>query len=139
MILSMIFWLILLIVVPAVLYFLWFREPATIREPAAKLLSSTSRGIQLEVVQLRSHPVNETRTQFDGDHLSPFEEKIFRRARCPDCDQRELHIGSRGGFAVNIYCMAEECGSRFNDMGVFGVDRISDVRQTVLRQRRAYR
>jgi hypothetical protein len=45
---------------------------------------------------------------------------------CPDCGKKiddYMLAGPRGGIAQNIKCSF--CGSFFNDMGPFGVDRIS--------------
>jgi hypothetical protein len=42
---------------------------------------------------------------------------------CADC-LKALEEGPRGGECVNWYCTSPTCGSKFNDMGVFGVHRI---------------
>jgi hypothetical protein len=60
---------------------------------------------------------------------------------CPDCG-RTLMPGPCGGLSQNFSCSAVECGSRFNYMGPFGVQRISDARPDVvadLRRQSAYR
>lgn len=46
---------------------------------------------------------------------------------CPDCGAQLLK-GPEGGLSVNVACSDEACGSRFNYMGPFGVERISDAR-----------
>jgi hypothetical protein len=46
---------------------------------------------------------------------------------CPDCGRAPLLEGPSGGLSVNVYCGNDECGSRFNDMGAFGWERITDA------------
>lgn len=41
---------------------------------------------------------------------------------CPDCGGKEYLEGPHGGLSINFKCA--QCGSCFNDMGSFGVDRI---------------
>lgn len=57
--------------------------------------------------------------------LTDREKDIFRAGRCPDCTS-SLIEGPHGGLSVNWYCTHERCGSRFNDMGPFGVERITE-------------
>lgn len=57
--------------------------------------------------------------------LKPLSNKNYR-AHCPDCET-ELLEGPHGGLSVNFACPHKECGSRFNFMGPFGVERISDA------------
>jgi ribosomal protein L37AE/L43A len=45
---------------------------------------------------------------------------------CPDCGQ-PLQEGPHGGLSVNWLCMNPRCGSKFNEMGPFGSERISDA------------
>lgn len=67
------------------------------------------------------------RTREDGDSLTEFELKLIRAGTCPDCGGEEFLSGPRGGMAQNFKCGGDKCGSRFNDMGMFGIDRISDA------------
>ena len=49
---------------------------------------------------------------------------IRKKRRCPDCGAKNsMKEGPCGGLSVNIIC--SKCGARFNDMGAFGIDRIS--------------
>lgn len=43
---------------------------------------------------------------------------------CPDCGSGPLYGGPCGGGSQNVACMS--CGSEFNVMMPFGVERISD-------------
>lgn len=70
---------------------------------------------------------DETRTQYKNESLTPFEEEIFRTGACPDCGIKNLAEGPHGGLSINYYCCNVECGSRFNDMTSFGVERITDA------------
>lgn len=47
---------------------------------------------------------------------------------CPDCDTENVVEGPSGGLSINRYCLNPECGSRFNDMGPFGWERITDAK-----------
>lgn len=67
------------------------------------------------------------RTNQDGDKLNGVEEKLARLGVCPDCEHKGFLAGPRGGMAQNFKCASSECGSRFNDMSLFGIERISDV------------
>ncbi len=69
----------------------------------------------------------EARTYKNHDHLSAQETSQFRIGHCPDCGDHRLIEGPHGGGCINVYCGNERCGSRFNEMGLFGVDRISDA------------
>jgi len=67
------------------------------------------------------------RSHKDGDSLTNYELETIREAqKCPDCGHDEFLAGPRGGMAQNFKCANPECGSRFNDMGPFGIDRISE-------------
>ncbi len=44
---------------------------------------------------------------------------------CPDCGGDKWFEGPSGGICVNITCT--KCGSRFNDMGPFGLQRLNTV------------
>lgn len=61
-----------------------------------------------------------------SERLTDAEEKVFRSGRCPDCGGNLLE-GPSGGFATNYLCggLGE---SLFNDMAMFGVDRIGVAR-----------
>lgn len=48
------------------------------------------------------------------------------RRICPDCGS-PLTEGPHGGMSVNWYCINVRCGSRFNDTGPFGVERIDPM------------
>lgn len=41
---------------------------------------------------------------------------------CPDCGSEKFYEGPSGGMSINIKCAG--CGSWFNDMGPFGIERI---------------
>jgi hypothetical protein len=59
--------------------------------------------------------------------LSDPETETFRSGKCPDCGTG-LVVGPSGGLSQNMYCGNDEtCGSRFNEMGPFGVQRITDA------------
>ena len=45
----------------------------------------------------------------------------IRRRICPDCGGK-LKEGACGGLSINVYCLS--CGNAFNDMWVFGSERI---------------
>jgi len=63
-------------------------------------------------------------TSKNGETLDPAEKDKFFEAICPDCGEQKLMEGPHGGLSVNYMC--DGCGSKFNHMGVFGVQRISD-------------
>lgn len=65
-------------------------------------------------------------TYLNGERLTPTELKTLMADTCPDCKGTGFLAGPCGGFAQNIMCRNEACGSRFNVMGPFGCDRISD-------------
>lgn len=68
-------------------------------------------------------------TNKNGQRLCNSEEAVFRTGKCPDCEQ-PLCEGPSGGMSVNYCCLI--CASKFNDMGPFGVDRISDASPVLL-------
>jgi len=47
-------------------------------------------------------------------------------ALCPDCKSQGFLAGPCGGGSQNFKCANPSCGSAFNDMGPFGIQRISD-------------
>lgn len=55
-------------------------------------------------------------------NVSKAEEKSLRKNICPDCGHKEFLAGPEGGGSQNFKCAY--CGSRFNDMGPFGMERI---------------
>ena len=59
------------------------------------------------------------------EECSPEEHKAVAAHVCPDCGS-PLHEGPHGGLSVNWLCPNPKCGSKFNDMGPFGSERISD-------------
>jgi hypothetical protein len=65
------------------------------------------------------------RTSLRGAKLSDREAAIVYKSTCPDCGHHPLAEGPHGGLSVNVYCHNEECGSCFNMMDIFGVERIS--------------
>lgn len=67
------------------------------------------------------------RTFKDGNELTKGEIKTLYGGHCPDCDAEGLLEGPSAGLSVNIYCGNEKCGSRFNVMGPFGAQRITDA------------
>jgi hypothetical protein len=59
------------------------------------------------------------------ENLTPEKTDVFRTGYCPDCGTRLLE-GPSGGGSINYYCGNEStCGSRFNDTGPFGVERLT--------------
>ena len=62
----------------------------------------------------------------DRDICSDEEREAVRKRVCPDCTL-PLTEGPHGGLSVNWWCHNTACGSGFNDMGPFGVERISDA------------
>ncbi len=68
------------------------------------------------------------RSSMKGEKLTDYEQQIFRQGLCPDCGHSSLRAGPRAGLAVNVYCWrSASCYSGFNDMGPFGIDRITDA------------
>lgn len=55
--------------------------------------------------------------------------EIFREGKCPDCGVWEFLEGPSGGMNTNIKC--KNCGSFFNEMGPFGIDRIRWVEHPI--------
>lgn len=45
---------------------------------------------------------------------------------CPDCESGNFLEGPSGGGSVNVKCSNKDCGSLFNFMGIFGIDRNSE-------------
>lgn len=74
------------------------------------------------------------RTSRDREHLTEEEAALFHSGKCPDCGAG-LREGPHGGASINVYCANDEsCGSRFNEMGPFGIDRITDASPNKLRR-----
>jgi len=66
------------------------------------------------------------RTTKDGEALTADEVARFHAGCCPDCGAEGLLEGPHGGLSINVYCGDDAgCGSRFNCMGPFGIERIS--------------
>lgn len=67
------------------------------------------------------------RTFHDRETLTDDEKAMFYDGKCPDCEAG-LVEGPHGGLSINYYCANDvTCGSRFNEMGPFGIDRISNA------------
>jgi hypothetical protein len=69
------------------------------------------------------------RSTKDREKLTEDEMQIIREKgedTCPDCTTGPVVEGPSGGLSINRYCINPDCGSRFNDMGPFGWERISD-------------
>jgi hypothetical protein len=82
------------------------------------------------------------RTYKNGERLSDGEADVLEEGGCPDCGHRQLIQGPSGGFSVNVYCADEQnCGSRFNVMGPFGIERITDAspKKKLIENKSAYR
>jgi len=60
------------------------------------------------------------------EKVTESELKSIKENKCPDCGHEGFLGGPRGGACENFKCANSDCGSRFNDMGCFGIDRISD-------------
>lgn len=77
----------------------------------------------------KRHPVHEV-SLMNGQALTDWELVRFGLPggvhMCPDCGS-DLLIGPQGGMSVNFKCDGEDCGSKFNFMGPFGVERISNA------------
>lgn len=66
------------------------------------------------------------RSTKDREKLTEDEMKVvYDKENCPDCEVGPLVEGPSGGLSINRYCINKDCGSRFNDMGPFGWERIS--------------
>lgn len=64
------------------------------------------------------------KTKAPGEELTEPESALARSMECPDCHS-SLRDGPCGGLSVNVHCVNPSCGSRFNDMGPFGIERIT--------------
>lgn len=62
----------------------------------------------------------------DLERCTKEEAYLVQTGKCCDCEEM-LADGPSGGLSINMYCLNPKCGSRFNDMGPFGVERISDA------------
>lgn len=67
------------------------------------------------------------RTYNNYERCSEAEAGMVALQKCPDC-YGPLAQGPSGGLSINFWCLTPMCGSGFNDMFVFGVQRISDAR-----------
>lgn len=72
-------------------------------------------------------PIANERTNLMDEDVTSFEMAFFRANTCPDCEHKGFLEGPHGGSCVNFKCAGSDCGSRFNDMGPFGIQRISDA------------
>jgi hypothetical protein len=115
---------------------IWFRkppEPPLLPEPESegegpyRLSGEVPDESEVEVIANKLITCNPERTSEDGDRLTDYELEMVRKNVCPDCEHEGFLGGPCGGMAQNIKCANDECGSRFNDLGMFGVDRISGV------------
>lgn len=84
--------------------------------PAPKAETEPQKIITPEVIMKRTYK--------NGEHCTEEEANLVKRGKCCDCDGY-LYEGLSRGLSVNVYCL--KCGSRFNDMGPFGVDRTTDA------------
>lgn len=82
---------------------------------------------QRKTVREPDPPTPEARTSRAYEKLTESESHTFRDGECPDCGSTKILEGPSGGLSTNYACGDETCGSRFNEMGPFGVQRISDA------------
>lgn len=68
----------------------------------------------------------ESRTTQYNEWLTEFELGIISKNKCPDCECSSLLPGPEGGGSKNYYCLRKTCGSGFNLVGPFGVQRITN-------------
>lgn len=74
------------------------------------------------------------RTTKDGEKLTDDEVARLIAGHCPDCEGDKLIEGPHGGLSINVYCGNDvSCGSKFNFMGPFGVERISAAKPNHVR------
>lgn len=65
-------------------------------------------------------------TSKNGERLTDYESRFTHQNKCPDCRGAGFYEGPDGGGSINVVCANEDCSSRFNIMGPFGVKRISN-------------
>jgi tRNA G26 N,N-dimethylase Trm1 len=53
-----------------------------------------------------------------------FDNDEFVKAGCPFCSCKEIIEGPHGGSSINFTC--SHCGAKFNYMGPFGIEILSD-------------
>jgi len=96
-------------------------------------------GKQPVTVTVKPQPAGSANTSKDGERCSQAETNLIHNLICPDClSKNRLFSGPTGGLSVNIAC--GDCGSEFNIMGPFGVDRISTKgKPDIARLKSAYR
>lgn len=104
---------------------IWLKPP-TLRQKLSTLWYAMKWLLFTKAKKPPALPPSETRTQQKGEKLSESELVLLQRGHCPDCLEKVVE-GPSGGMSINFYCGSEDCGSRFNDMGPFGADRISDA------------
>lgn len=83
--------------------------------------------LEVQTVRKDAKPTEE-RTFKNCEKLTLYEQGFIEKNGCPDCGGDKLLIGPSGGLSQNIMCGNQACGSRFNVMGPFGVERISDAK-----------
>lgn len=124
-----------LMIMVALLMLVITRLVIKLRAEHTRAIRAGSRADVAEVFQADycyQLPVNIHTQQYttaDGESLTHEELERFRRpfSECPDCGA-SLVSGPSGGMSQNVKCADPSCGSRFNDLGIFGVERISDAR-----------
>lgn len=96
---------------------------------AGSLLFTVNVSAKLEVKTVRKDikPAQD-RTFKEREKLTPFELGFIEKSSCPDCAGDKLLAGPTAGLAQNVMCANPACGSRFNILGFFGVERISDAK-----------
>jgi hypothetical protein len=65
------------------------------------------------------------KTSKKGEKLNFQERVLFTKGCCPDCGAPVLE-GPSGGLSVNYLCASALCQAKFNEMGPFGVERLTD-------------
>jgi|SRR5271166_683378 len=79
------------------------------------------------------------RSYRERDSLTREEAETFCKSRCPDCGAGLL-AGPEGGCCQNVLCESDSCGSKFNYMGPFGIERLNDASpKKTLERKSAYR
>ena len=65
---------------------------------------------------------NNTKYSDDQSNVKKWDRDTFFKNGCPDCGSNDFLEGPSGGLSINIKCA--KCDHKFNDMWVFGVERI---------------
>jgi hypothetical protein len=75
----------------------------------------------------------------ERDGLTREEAEMFCTGKCPDCGA-SLLAGPEAGFCQNVLCESDSCASKFNYMGPFGIERLTDASpKKTLERRTTYR